>query len=91
MVNIAVVMAVMCGIVLFHDKTLLEENGGHLSINKTLALSLLYRMNFVKKKGCTSTKVVTAEFENICDEFFERIKTAVVDHSFPSSLIVNSD
>ena len=31
-VNTAVVMAAMLGIVLFHDRTLLEENGGHLKL-----------------------------------------------------------
>ena len=68
-----------------------EENGGHLTINKTLALSLLNRMNFVKRKGSIIAKVIPAEFEKIRDEFLERIKTAVVDHSIHSSLIVNSD
>ena len=48
-------------------------------------------MNFVKRKGSTSAKVVPAEFEKICDEFLGRIKTAVTDHSIPSSLIVYSD
>ena len=90
-VNTAVVMAVMRGIVLSRDRTLLEEHGGHLRITKTLALSLLKRMNFVKRKGSTSAKVVPAEFDKIRDEFLDRIKTAVADHSIPSSLIVNSD
>ena len=47
-------------------------------------------MNFVKRKGSNSAKV-PAEFKKIRDEFLERIKTAVVDLSIPSSLIVNSD
>ena len=44
-VNTAVVMAVLCGIVLSHDRTLLEENGGHLKIMNTLALLFLKHMN----------------------------------------------
>ena len=56
-VNTAAVMAVMHGIVLSHDRILLEEHGGYLKITKTLALSLLNRMNFAKRKGSTSAKV----------------------------------
>lgn len=37
-VNSAVAMAVMCGIVFSHDRTLLEENGGYLKITNTLLL-----------------------------------------------------
>ena len=63
MVNTAVVMEVMRGIVLSRDRTLPEESGGYLRITKTLALSLLKRMNFVKRKGSTSAKVVPAELD----------------------------
>ena len=67
LVNTAVVMAVMHGIVFSHDRTSLDENGGHLRINETIALSLLNHMNYVKRKGFTSVKVVPAEFEKFCD------------------------
>ena len=58
-------------------------------INKTLALSLLNHVNFVKRKGSTSAKVVPAEFEKSRGEFLEKIKAAVADHSI--RLIVNSN
>ena len=90
-VNTAVVMAAMHGIVLSHDGTLLGENGGHPKLTKTLALSVLNCMGFVKRKGSTSAKVFPAEFEKIWEEFLTRIRVAVNDHSIPSSLIINSD
>ena len=40
-VNTAIVMAAMRDIVLSHARTLLEENGVHLKLTKTLALSML--------------------------------------------------
>ena len=56
-VNTAVVMASLRGIVLSHDRTLLEENGGYIKFSKALAISLLHRMNFVKRNGSTSAKL----------------------------------
>lgn len=90
-VNTDVVMTVMHGIVLSHARTLLDEHGGHLKISKTQALSLLNCMDFVMRKGSTSTEVIPADFENIRAKILSRIKTAVTVHSIPSSVIVNSD
>ena len=90
-VNTAVVMAAMQGMVLSHNRTLLKENGGYVIISKTLALSLLNCMDFVKRKGSTSTKIITKDFEKARDDFLLRIKETVADHSMPSFLIVNSD
>ena len=39
-----------------YDSKLLIENGGPLSLTTNWATSLLYRMNFVKRKGCSTTK-----------------------------------
>lgn len=58
---------------------------------QTLALSLLNRMNFVKRKGSTSAKIIPTEFEKVRADFLLRIKETVADHSIPSFLIVNSD
>ena len=49
-VNTTVVMGAMRGIILSHDRTLLYDNGGYVKITKTLALSLLHHMEFVKRK-----------------------------------------
>ena len=90
-VNTTVVMGVMCGIILSHDRTLLYGNGGYVKITKTLALSLLRHMEFVKRKGFTSAKVIPAEYDKIRIGFLDRIREVATDFSILPSLIVNSD
>ena len=50
-------MAAAIGIVESKNQSLLKEYGGQIAIEKTWAKSLLIRMNFVKRKGSTATKL----------------------------------
>ena len=50
LIGTSVVMAAATGILTCYDRTLLVEHGGHISISKTWAMSLLKRIGFVK--GC---------------------------------------
>jgi hypothetical protein len=52
-INTAIVMASARGIVLAKDRPLLFENGGHIELTKSWAVSLLKRMGMVKRKGTT--------------------------------------
>lgn len=53
------------GIVLAKDRSMLYENGGHIQISKSWAVSLLKRMGMVKRNGTTSKKVINVDnFEN---------------------------
>jgi hypothetical protein len=87
-----IVIAAAKGILIGNDKTLLAENGGSIGISKTWAKSLLKRMNFVKRRGSTACKNVKIEnFDQLKDEFIERIDKTVNDFEIPSSLIINWD
>lgn len=55
-VNTAIVKAAGRGVVLSVDRSLLRENGGHIEITRTWALSHMSRMNLVKHKGTTIKK-----------------------------------
>jgi len=48
-INTVVVMASAEGIVIHHDSNLLASNGGHITISKDWAKSLLHRMGYVKR------------------------------------------
>ena len=49
-------------------------------------------MNFVKRRGSTACKNVKIEnFDQLKDEFIERIDKTVNDFEIPSSLIINWD
>ena len=49
-----IVRAAVRGILLAYDKAKLAEFGGHISLSKKWAHSLLHKMNFVQRKGTTS-------------------------------------
>ena len=61
MINTAVVMGCVEGIVSHHDSNLLAENGGHITISKDWAKSLLHRMGYVKRRVKISAKVPPKE------------------------------
>ncbi len=54
--NTALVMACAEGIVRSKDSNLLSSNGGHISLGKYWAKSLLRRMDLVKRRASTKSK-----------------------------------
>ena len=51
------------GIVSARNCALLLENGGHISITRGWAKSILHRMNYVKRKGSNAGKVSVSCFK----------------------------
>ena len=59
----SIVVAAATAMVRKDDAKLLTENGGPLSITMNWAKSLLYRMQFVKRRGSTNKKILVHDFE----------------------------
>lgn len=47
-INRTIVQSAAKGIVEFHDKTLLKQNGGHIEFSRKWTESILHRMNMVR-------------------------------------------
>ena len=60
-VSCSLVLAAAEGIVTSKDRTLLCENGGHVALTRGWALSLLKRMEYVKRKASTKTGILSNE------------------------------
>ena len=70
------------------DKNLLRENGGPIElITKPWAKSLLYRINYVKRKATISAKVEPSHFVELKEQFLPDIKAVVEMEDVPSDLI----
>ncbi len=91
----SVVMAAGEGLVRAYDGTLLVDHGGHITITKSWAMSLLKRMGYmyVKRKATTkSTPGVSGEeFERIRASFLKQVGRMVQLRDIPDSLIINLD
>ena len=62
----SIVIAAARGLVTKHDSSLLDINGGPISLKKNWANSLLSRMGLVKRKANTSVSKMTVEdFEKL--------------------------
>ena len=68
-VNTAIVMGTAVGLVSHKDANLLACNGGHFTITKPWAKSLLKRMGFVKRKAGTKAKVSIEDFQEQKEQF----------------------
>ena len=81
------------GIVRATDRTMLQENGGHIQLTEGWAYSLLKRMNFVMRKASTKTKtsLTQPEFERAKKAYLKKIKETVVDGKIPPELLINFD
>jgi hypothetical protein len=90
-VNSRIVLAAAKGIVTARDKTMLSENGGPILLDKPWAKSILKRLGMVKRKGTKGVKKLPCDFQEIKDEFLNRINTVIKTHNIPDSLIVNWD
>ena len=76
-----------------HGHTTLVENGGHISMLKTWAISLLKRMGYVKQKANTkSTPEMSGErFEQVKAQFLNQIARMVHLSDIPQNLVINLD
>ena len=75
-----------------YNPSLIDEDDGptiHLTTN--WAKSLLYRMRFVKRKGCSTKKLMMHNFEEIKEQFLFDIKVVVRMEDIPDDLIFNWD
>ncbi|KAJ8303802.1 hypothetical protein KUTeg_018725 [Tegillarca granosa] len=70
-----------------------KENGGHITLTKSWAYSLLQRMDYVKRRGsCTAkTEISDEKFDELKFEFHDRVKKIVNEHNIPPDLIYNWD
>lgn len=90
-VNSTIVKSVALGVVEAEDKTLLEENGGHVNISRDLAYRIQKRMNLAKRRGSTSAKITVNDFEEKKEKFISQVKTLINTHNIPEDLIINFD
>jgi hypothetical protein len=86
-----VVISAAKGFVLARKPSLLVENGGSLSIDRSWAISFLRRMGYVQCKATKAARKVPAEFDQIKEEFMQRVADPVRQHSIPQELIANID
>ena len=90
-VNTAIVIAAGLGMVKRKDPTLLECNGGYVTLKKSWAKYLLNKMNYVKRRATTKCKVDVKNFEQLKGEYLISIKAVVMFKDIPDELIINWD
>ena len=90
-VNTSIVIAAGTGIVQHREPMSLECNGGHIALKKSWAKYFLRKMNFVKRKATTKSKLVVKNFEEVRYQFLLDIKAVVEMAEIPYDLIINWD
>ena len=80
-----------CSIVRKEDRNILAENGGPITLTKTLAKSLLCRLNFAKRRGSSAAKIMVHNFDEIKQHFLLDIKGIVEMEEILPDLIFNWD
>ena len=82
-------MAAATAIVRRHDRNLLAENGGSVTITKTWAKSLLHRMGYVKRRGSSTAKMTVTDFEATKELFLLDYRAIVEMEEIPPELVFN--
>ena len=90
-INTAIVIAAANGIIKKYDANLLKENGGHISLSKDWAKSLLTRLGYVKRRASTAAKVSVSDFEAYKAQFVFDIQTVMEMEEIPKDLVINWD
>ena len=91
MVTTSITMAATTAIIRKADRSLLAENGGHITITNNWAKSLLYRMNFVKRRGSLTAKLTVANFEAVKEQFIIDVNAVMEMEDIPPQLVFNWD
>ena len=68
-----------------------EKNCSALELTLNWTKSLLYRMGFTMRKGCSTKKLMVHNFEELQKQFLNDINTVVIIEDIPDDLILNWD
>ena len=90
-IDTAITMAAATAIVRKADRNLLAENGGPITITSNWAKSLLYWMNFVKRRGSSTAKMTVTNFEAVKEQFVLDVNAVVEMEDIPPELVFNWD
>ena len=90
-ITTSITMAAATAIVRKADRNLLGENGGPSTITNNWAKSLLYRINFVKRRGSSTAMLTVANFEAVKEQFIIDVNTVVEIEEIPPQLVYNWD
>ena len=90
-VNLAILIAAATGMLQESDPGSLECNGGPISLKKSWAKYFLSKLDFVKRKATTKSKITVPYFEMLKQQFLLDIKAAVEIEEIPKDLILNWD
>ena len=91
-VSARIAMAAARGILLSCDRSMLEEFGGSVRLNRHWAHSLLHRMDFVQRKATTAkSKHLIANFSELKKSFLADVVATVAMEEIPAELIMNWD
>ena len=90
-INTAITMAAATAIVRKADRNQLAENSGPITVTSNWAKSLLYRMNFVKRRGSSTAKMSVANFEAVEEQFVFDVNAVVEMEDIPPELVFNWD
>ncbi len=90
-VNRPVIAAAMKGIVKARKPSLLRENGGPINIGRGLVQSFIKRLGYVKRKGTKAARNMPYNFEEIKNDFMDRIRHVIKKGDIPDDLIINFD
>ena len=97
-VNSSMINAVAKGIVMANDRSLLVENGGHISLDNDWARKILYKMDregrtMVRRMGTTAKiPIAPALLSEVKLDFQRKFKYIQEEwHGIPSPLVINFD
>ena len=94
-VNTAIAIGCVQGLVKHYDSNLLECNGGPIVLTKSWAKSLLQRMGSIKQRASSKGKVSAAIFQLLKEQFLFDIETIIemiIDmEDIPADLVLNWD
>ena len=83
-VNTAIALAAVKGIVLVKDVYMLRQNGGYLNLTREWAKRLLSRMELGKHKATTTVKITAEVFEELKVQFVTEIETVSMLEGIPT-------
>ena len=90
-VNRTIVLAAGHGIVSSHNRSYLEEYGGHIKLDRGWSSSLMERMGYVYRKGTHATSSIPVNFDELQQDFYKYITKTVKKYKIPDQLIINFD
>ena len=85
------VIGVVRELLLKYNRSFLNDFGGPITLTKDLAICVMWRISYTKRRANSKSKVLSKDFKDIKEQYLFNVNSIVLMEDIPQKMILNWD